>query len=84
MFGASILWDFVVLLFFYCCFFFLFTGCWLESSVRVCSFFREVFVLFSFVWIILCICLERAFCCFAVVVFVVSSFFLLVVGWSGL
>jgi hypothetical protein len=29
-------------------FFFLFTGCWLESSVRVCSFFREVFALFSF------------------------------------
>jgi hypothetical protein len=29
-------------------FFFLFTGCWLESSVRGLSFFREVFVLFSF------------------------------------
>jgi hypothetical protein len=25
-----------------------FTGCWLESSVRLFSFFREVFVLFSF------------------------------------
>jgi hypothetical protein len=47
------LWDFVVLLLllfllFLHLFFFLFTGCWLESSVRVFSFFREVFVLFSF------------------------------------
>jgi hypothetical protein len=48
------LWDFVVFavvvfvvsssfLFFFLC-----TGCWLESSVRGFSFFREVFVLFSF------------------------------------
>jgi hypothetical protein len=46
------LWDFVVLLLlfllFLLLFFFLFTGCWLDSSVRVFSFFREVFVLFSF------------------------------------
>jgi hypothetical protein len=46
------LWDFVVLLLlfllFLLLFFFLFTGCWLESSVRGLSFFREVFVLFSF------------------------------------
>jgi hypothetical protein len=45
------LWDFVVLLLLYLSFllfFFLITGCWLESSVRVFSFFREVFVLFSF------------------------------------
>jgi hypothetical protein len=36
----------VVLLLFL--FFFLFTGCWLVSSVRVLSFFCEVFVLFSY------------------------------------
>jgi hypothetical protein len=45
------LWDFVVLAVVFVVsffFFFLFTGCWLESSVRVFSFFREVFVLFSF------------------------------------
>jgi hypothetical protein len=46
------LWDFVVwlllFLLFLLLFFFLFTGCWLESSVRGFSFFREVFVLFSF------------------------------------
>jgi hypothetical protein len=46
------LWDFVVLLLLFLLFllnfFFLFTGCWLESSVRDSSFFREVFVLFSF------------------------------------
>jgi hypothetical protein len=53
MFGASIpcgillFWLFLFLLFLLL-FFFLFTGCWLESSVRAFSFFREVFVLFSF------------------------------------
>jgi hypothetical protein len=53
MFGASIpcgillFWQLLFLLFLLH-FFFLFTGCWLESSVRVFSFFREVFVLFSF------------------------------------
>jgi hypothetical protein len=53
MFGASI--PCGILLFCSCCFccfffisFFLFTGCWWESSVRGLSFFREVFVLFSF------------------------------------
>jgi hypothetical protein len=41
---------FLMLLFllFLLLFFFLYTGCWLESSVRLFSFFREVFVLFSF------------------------------------
>jgi hypothetical protein len=46
------LWDFVVLavvvFLLFLLFFFLFTGGWLKSSVRVFSFFREVFVLFSF------------------------------------
>jgi hypothetical protein len=44
--GISLFWLLMFLLFLLL-FFFLFTG-WLESSVRVFSFFREVFVLFSF------------------------------------
>jgi hypothetical protein len=45
--GILLFWKLLFLLFLLH-FFFLFTGCWLESSVRVLSFFREVFVLFSF------------------------------------
>jgi Zn-dependent protease with chaperone function len=45
--GISLFWLLWFLLF-HLLFFFHFTGCWLESSVRGLSFFREVFVLFSF------------------------------------
>jgi hypothetical protein len=45
--GISLCLQLLFLLFLLLLFFFFFTGCWLESSVRGFSFFREVFVLFS-------------------------------------
>jgi hypothetical protein len=50
----------------------------LESSVRVCSFFREVFVLFSFC---ICICLERASFWDFVVLLLLFLLFLLSFYW---
>jgi hypothetical protein len=79
--GISLFLLLLFLLFLLLHFFFLFTGCWLESSVRVFSFFREAFVLFSFKLRSSFAPRRVDFCCFAVVVFVVSCSFLLSFYW---